>query len=830
MSARSAPAVRPAGKTIKARDLLGQKEERRTTAPLDIMPGITLVLDPSARLPFVTPLVLSNMAVERGEPAPETRFEVNAQTAVRGAATAEGPLPVLRALTQQYASLGLAGKSAEDQASVDAYLAQSDALAAAPFPVALQSADDLDQHLALRTSLVGHTVTAADAAIWGAIRSSSPLLGIIKKQAHTHLARWYAHVDALPAFADAVTAMSDAKSQMFKQKKTAAGFDLFLQGAKEGEVVTRFPPEASGYLHVGHAKAAILNQYFAKAYKGRLIIRFDDTNPSKEKQEFEDAIIEDLALLGIQGDSLSHTSDYFEQLRDMAQRLIREDKAYADDTPQEQMRAERMDGIASQRRSASVDENLQRFEAMLQGTDEGRKWCLRAKMSVDNPNKAMRDPVIYRCNVDVPHQRTGTTWKAYPTYDFACPVVDSLEGVTHALRTNEYHDRNPQYEWFLQALGLRHVDIWDYGRLNFVYTLLSKRKLQWFVDHGVVSDWSDPRFPTVRGIRRRGMTIDCIQQFILSQGPSQQIINMEWDNIWALNKRLIDPVVPRFVALSEAQLVKATIAGAPPAHEKQVPKHKKNAELGMKTTVYDSQILLEQADAASFDENEEITLMDWGNVIVRRKSVDEAGVVTGLELEANFDGDFKATKKKVTWLAQPTETRHLTPVTLLDFDYLITKKKLEEEDNFVDFLTPQTRFETHALADANVAALKEGDQIQFERNGYYILDKVQGADGRREFIRIPDGRAASSASKAAPDENPEQKKAAAAAARAQKAANKKKKAEAKDPVQQLIEEGTSKVNMYKAPLVNQPTDVPVRSTYAPLTQRPCTRSTRFCSA
>jgi len=830
MSARSAPAVRPAGKTIKARDLLGQKEERRTTAPLDIMPGITLVLDPSARLPFVTPLVLSNMAVERGEPAPETRFEVNAQTAVRGAATAEGPLPVLRALTQQYASLGLAGKSAEDQASVDAYLAQSDALAAAPFPVALQNADDLDQHLALRTYLVGHTVTAADAAIWGAIRSSSPLLGIIKKQAHTHLARWYAHVDALPAFADAVTAMSDAKSQMFKQKKTAAGFDLFLQGAKEGEVVTRFPPEASGYLHVGHAKAAILNQYFAKAYKGRLIIRFDDTNPSKEKQEFEDAIIEDLALLGIQGDSLSHTSDYFEQLRDMAQRLIREDKAYADDTPQEQMRAERMDGIASQRRSASVDENLQRFEAMLQGTDEGRKWCLRAKMSVDNPNKAMRDPVIYRCNVDVPHQRTGTTWKAYPTYDFACPVVDSLEGVTHALRTNEYHDRNPQYEWFLQALGLRHVDIWDYGRLNFVYTLLSKRKLQWFVDHGVVSDWSDPRFPTVRGIRRRGMTIDCIQQFILSQGPSQQIINMEWDNIWALNKRLIDPVVPRFVALSEAQLVKATIAGAPPAHEKQVPKHKKNAELGMKTTVYDSQILLEQADAASFDENEEITLMDWGNVIVRRKSVDEAGVVTGLELEANFDGDFKATKKKVTWLAQPTETRHLTPVTLLDFDYLITKKKLEEEDNFVDFLTPQTRFETHALADANVAALKEGDQIQFERNGYYILDKVQGADGRREFIRIPDGRAASSASKAAPDENPEQKKAAAAAARAQKAANKKKKAEAKDPVQQLIEEGTSKVNMYKAPLVNQPTDVPVRSTYAPLTQRPCTRSTRFCSA
>ena len=154
---------------------------------------------------------------------------------------------------------------------------------------------------------------------------------------------------------------------MFKNKKTAAGFDLFLQGAKEGEVVTRFPPEASGYLHVGHAKAAILNQYFAKAYKGRLIVRFDDTNPSKEKQEFEDAIVEDLALLGIKADVVTHTSDYFEKLQELAVRMIKEGHAYADDTQQEQMRAERMDGIPSRRRDASVEENLQHFEAMLQG-------------------------------------------------------------------------------------------------------------------------------------------------------------------------------------------------------------------------------------------------------------------------------------------------------------------------------------------------------------------------------------------------------------------------------------------------------------------------------
>lgn len=797
--------------------------------------SVSVVLDPSARLPFVSPLVLVNVAGEQGQKDAKIVYAVNEGPAATMAdgRKVEGGLAVLQALTALYAPIGLAGAEAE-RVSVDAFLTQSDTLAAAPFQEASQRADDLDQHLALRTYLVGHAVTAADVAIWGAIRSSSPLLGIIKKQAHTHLARWYAHVDALPAFSSAVAAMTDAKSNMFKQKKTAAGFDLFLKGAKEGEVVTRFPPEPSGYLHIGHAKAAILNQYFAQAYKGKLVVRFDDTNPSKEKQEFEDSILEDLALLGIQGDVVSHTSDYFPQLHQLAVRLIQEGNAYADDTAQETMRAQRMDGLPSARRDASVDENLARFDEMCRGTDEGRRWCLRAKMSVDHPNKALRDPVIYRCNVDTPHARTGTRWKAYPTYDFCCPVVDSVEGITHALRTNEYHDRNPQYDWFLQKLGLRHVDIWDYGRLNFVYTLLSKRKLQWFVDNNVVEGWDDPRFPTVRGIRRRGMSIECIRQFILSQGPSQQIVNMEWDNVWALNKRLLDPVVPRFVALEEAKVVKATLANAPPAEERTVPRHKKNPELGTKTTVYDAAILLEQVDAASFVENEEITLMDWGNAIVRKKHLAADGTVISLDLEANLDGDFKATKKKVTWLAQPHATRHLTPVLLEDFDYLITKKKIEEEDKFTDFLTPQTRFTTEAVADANVATLQEGEAIQFERKGYFILDKVQGPDGRRVFIRIPDGRAASSASKAAPDENPAEKKAAAAAARAQKAAEKAEKAKQKeakkaaakagaaggggaaapaptDPVQQLLDEGTGKIHMYAMPNINQPLDTQPKS-------------------
>ncbi|EPQ27997.1 uncharacterized protein PFL1_04324 [Pseudozyma flocculosa PF-1] len=735
-----------------------------------------LKLDPSAKVAPLAPLAVAKLISSANAQPVQIDFEegVPPHLVLANGQKVDGYLNIIRELASAYAHQGLSGKDKDQSAQVDLFISQGDNLALASFQAATAIADNLDQHLALRTFLVGHSVTAADLAVWSGIRASSPVIGLVKQGLHAHLKRWFEHVDSLPATSDALVALADAKANKFKGKKTAAGFDLFLKDAKEGQVVTRFPPEPSGYLHVGHAKAAILNQYFARQYKGRLIIRFDDTNPSKEKTEFEESIIEDLALLGIKGDVTTHTSDYFDTLYQYAVQLIQEGKAYADDTLQEEMRAQRMDGIASRRRDATVEENLTRFAEMSTGSQEGRRWCLRAKMSVDDPNKALRDPVIYRCNADVSHHRTGDKWKVYPTYDFACPVVDSIEGVTHALRTNEYRDRNPQYQWMLDALKLRKVEIWDFGRLNFVYTLLSKRKLQWFVDNGHVSGWDDPRFPTVRGIRRRGMTIETIQEFILAQGPSQQIINMEWDNIWTINKRLIDPVVPRYVALDKHGLVKCTVAGAPGLEERPMPRHKKNPELGEKTTVFDNVIYIEQEDAKSFADNEEVTMMDWGNVFVRSKKVGADGLIESMDMDANLGGDFKKTKKKVTWLAQ-SATRPFVEVSLLDFDYLITKKKLEEDDKFEDFITPQSEFRTEAVAAFNVSELAEGAQIQFERKGYYVLDKVQGKDGKREFIKIPDGRQASSASKAAPDEDTEKKKAAAAAARAEKAAAKAKK-------------------------------------------------------
>ncbi|EPQ57869.1 glutamyl-tRNA synthetase [Gloeophyllum trabeum ATCC 11539] len=653
-------------------------------------------------------------------------------------------------------ALAKVGGLADDSAKSQAFFALAKKIQTiTAVPELLTILDSLDDHLAFRTFLVGHDITAADWMIWGAIKGSVKALGLLKNNKHPHLSRFLSYFESLQTTETALSLLAAEKASGRRSNKVAASFALGLQDAVDGHVVTRFPPEPSGYLHIGHAKAAILNQYFAKMYHGKLLIRFDDTNPTKERSEFEETILEDLALLDIHGDAISHTSDYFDKLYELGVKMIETGKAYADDTVQEQMRAERMDGIASKHRDDSVEDNLKHFAEMKAGTEEGLRWCIRAKISVDNPNKALRDPVIYRCNV-LTHHRTGDKWKIYPTYDFACPVVDSLEGVTHALRTNEYRDRNPQYHWMIEALGLRSVHIWDFSRLNFIYTLLSKRKLHWFVDNGLVKGWDDPRFPTVRGIRRRGMTVEALRQFMLAQGPSQAIVSLEWDSIWAANKKVIDPIAPRFWAITTDKMVPVTIRGGPASAEvKSLPKHKKNPEVGEKQTVYTSQILVEQEDALSFGDNEEITLMDWGNAIVRSKTADPSGTVAALELELHLAGDFRKTSKKIHWLPQPSSAPEskpvVAPVTLFDYDYLITKKKLEENDELKDFVTPVTEFREEALADANVLELKKGDIIQFERKGYFILDQVYAdANGEKrfDFIRIPDGKAANLASKA----------------------------------------------------------------------------------
>ncbi|KIJ35702.1 hypothetical protein M422DRAFT_180403, partial [Sphaerobolus stellatus SS14] len=297
-----------------------------------------------------------------------------------------------------------------------------------------------------------------------------------------------------------------------------------------------------------------------------------------------------------------------------------------------------------------------------------------------------------------------------------------------------------------------------FSRLNFIYTLLSKRKLRWFIEQGLVRGWDDARFPTVRGIRRRGLTVEALRQYMLSQGPSQAVVSLEWDSIWAINKKVIDPVAPRFWATEKENTVKLTLNGNVPVEIKQNPRHKKNPDVGVKDTVYAPVILIEQKDALSFAENEEITLMDWGNAIIRSKSTSSDGTVTSLTADLHLEGDFRKTDKKITWLADPESSKQpLISVTLLDYDYLITKKKLEEDDDVANFVTPVTEFKVDAWADKNVATVKQGDFIQFERKGYYRVDAVRG-EGENlhlDFVHIPDGKAAGLASKNSPVAAPE---------------------------------------------------------------------------
>ncbi|KAJ3158905.1 hypothetical protein HK101_001208 [Irineochytrium annulatum] len=643
----------------------------------------------------------------------------------------------------------------------------------------LGALSELNSHLMLRTYLVGYGVSMADLACWGALKGSVVFAQKVKtpNDVGVHVARWFQHLETFSYVADAIGKFEKVKAGGQPAKgatKDQGSYDIPLKDAAPGKVVTRFPPEPSGYLHIGHAKAALLNEYFARKYDGKMILRFDDTNPSKEKEEFQESIKEDLALLGIKPDVVSYTSNHFDKLYELAVKLIKKGLAFCDDTAQEQMRDERMKLVDSKRRNNSIEENLRLFEEMKKGSEEGLRNCLRAKINMQDKNGTMRDPVIYRTNLE-PHHRTGKKWKIYPTYDFACPLVDSLEGVTHALRTIEYRDRNAQYDWFLKALDVREVHVWDFSRISFVYTLLSKRKLAWFVEKGIVTGWDDPRFATVRGIRRRGMTIEALREYMHMQGASQRNLELEWDKIWAVNKKVIDPIAPRHTAIVREKIcsVKVTLVDKDfKPHVKDMPRHKKNPDLGNKRTLFSSELYLEFADAKDLEVGEEITLMDWGNAIVETItwSADKS-FVAEIVFKLHLEGDFKKTKKKLTWLSRglPDGKEDQAPVrlTLMDYDYLITKKHLDEDDNFADFVTPVTDFAVEAWGDANLRAYPKGEIIQLERKGYYIVDEpLSGPNGTMRLISIPDGKVSSVESKfavgAAAEKAPETKAAPSA--------------------------------------------------------------------
>ncbi|XP_072713069.1 bifunctional glutamate/proline--tRNA ligase isoform X3 [Ciconia boyciana] len=652
---------------------------------------------------------------------------------------------IARYLARVAGSAGLYGSNLLEHTEIDHWLEFS-ATKLSTASQFLSAVQELNHCLSLRTYLVGNSLSLADLCVWAVLKDNNIWQEQLQQnKAPVHAKRWYGFLEVQPAFQSvgAKWASGTPKVKMATEKKADVGKFVELPGAEMGKVIVRFPPEASGYLHIGHAKAALLNQHYQVNFKGKLIMRFDDTNPEKEKEDFEKVILEDVAMLHIKPDQFTYTSDHFETIMKYAEKLIQEGKAYVDDTPAEQMKAEREQRMESKHRNNCVNKNLQMWEEMKKGTEYGQTCCLRAKIDMSSNNGCMRDPTLYRCK-NQPHPRTGSTYKVYPTYDFACPIVDSIEGVTHALRTTEYHDRDEQFYWIIEALGIRKPYIWEYSRLNLNNTVLSKRKLTWFVNEGLVDGWDDPRFPTVRGVLRRGMTVEGLKQFIAAQGSSRSVVNMEWDKIWSFNKKVIDPVAPRYTALLKDAVVPVNI---PEAQEemKEVAKHPKNADVGLKPVWYGSRVLIEGADAETLTEGEVVTFINWGNIIITKLNRNSSGKIASIDAKLNLENkDFKKTTK-ITWLA---ETPHapLIPTVCVNYEHLITKPVLGKDEDFKQYINRNSKQEELMLGDPCLRELKKGDIIQLQRRGFFICDQpyepvspYSCKDAPCILIYIPDG-------------------------------------------------------------------------------------------
>ncbi|XP_076642990.1 glutamyl-prolyl-tRNA synthetase [Halictus rubicundus] len=595
----------------------------------------------------------------------------------------------------------------------------------------------LDNVLMTTTWLVSKRLTLADISVFCSLLDKEFLTKFEKQ--FINISRWYKQILSLPAVAEVLSSIKKnakiivvnnmqfekATNKQTGQRKQEGKF-IDLPGAEMGKVVVRFPPEASGFLHIGHAKAALLNQYYAEAFKGQLIMRFDDTNPAKETVEFEKAILEDLELLQIKPDRFTHSSDYFDLMLEYCTKLIQEGKAYVDDTPATVMKEQRDQKLMSSNRNNSIEKNLQLWNEMQQGTAKGQECCVRAKIDHESVNGCLRDPTIYRCKPE-PHPRTGTKYKVYPTYDFACPIVDAIENVSHTLRTTEYHDRDAQFYWIIDALGLRRPYIWEYSRLNMTNTVLSKRKLTWFVDEGLVDGWDDPRFPTVRGILRRGMTVEGLKQFIIAQGSSRSVVFMEWDKIWAFNKKVIDPIATRYTALDYEKLVPVHIDNA---NEQwlTVQNHPKDPSKGTKQVSTGPVVYIEKDDADMLVEEQNATFINWGNILItklERNGASVGKVLARLNLE---NKDYKNTLK-ITWLLAPSNNddnnigkTSLIPCYAVYFDHIISKPVLAKDDDYKDFIAKNTRVEVHMIGEQELQRVKKGEIIQLQRKGFFICD------------------------------------------------------------------------------------------------------------
>ncbi|WHZ58303.1 glutamine--tRNA ligase/YqeY domain fusion protein [Metabacillus hrfriensis] len=530
-----------------------------------------------------------------------------------------------------------------------------------------------------------------------------------------------------------------------------------LESGKHSTVITRFPPEPNGYLHIGHAKSILINFELADDFGGRTNLRFDDTNPLKEDQEYVDSIKEDVKWLGYEWDELHFASNYFEEMYNRAVLLIKKGKAYVDDLTADEIREYRgtltQPGKESPYRNRSAEENLELFDQMRKGEFETGSKVLRAKIDMTSPNLNLRDPVIYRVS-HATHHNTGDTWCIYPMYDFAHPIEDAIEGVTHSICTTEFEDHRPLYNWVVEECEMESKPKQiEFGRLNITNTVMSKRKLKQLVDEGFVDGWDDPRMPTVSGLRRKGYTSDAIRNFVRETGVSKGYGAVDEAMLEHFAREDLKLKAPRTMGVLKPLKVVITNYTEGESEMLDAEINPEVPEMGSRQIPFGREIYIEQDDFMEDPPKKYFRLFPGNEVrlkhayFIKCEDVikDENGNV--VELHCTYDPETKSgsgftgrkVKGTIHWVdaknAVPAEFRLYQPL-ILDADLEAEKSEEEEEKTFLDYVNDQSLEVVQGFVEPNMNNVKGQDKFQFFRHGYFNVDPKNTTPEKAVYNRI----------------------------------------------------------------------------------------------
>jgi len=527
--------------------------------------------------------------------------------------------------------------------------------------------------------------------------------------------------------------------------------DADLAAGKHQQIVTRFPPEPNGYLHIGHAKSIVLNFGIAEDYAGRCNLRFDDTNPAKEEAHFVEAIQEDVRWLGYEWSELHFASEYFEQLYGFAVELIEKGLAYVCDLSPEQVREYRgtltEPGRESPYRDRSVEENLDLFRRMREGEFPDGSRTLRAKIDMASPNMNLRDPALYRIRHGLVHHQTGDAWCIYPMYDFTHPISDAIEGVTHSLCTLEFEDHRPLYDWVLDNISIGcHPQQIEFARLNLEYTVMSKRKLTQLVDEGHVSGWDDPRMPTIAGLRRRGYTPEAIRDFCNRIGVTRADSTVEMGMLESAIRSDLDARAPRRMAV--LQPLKLVIVNWPEDHEEILrgPNHPKNEDMGTRDLVMTREVWIDRDDFREEANKKYKRLVLGGEVRLRNGYVIRADEVVRdaqgeiVEVRCTYDPETLGRNpegRKVRGVIHWVPVAYAVHAQVRLYDRLFRVPQPGRDGDFLADLNPDSlRVIDEAVLEPSLGEAGIGERFQFEREGYFCRDREDTTDGRPVFNQI----------------------------------------------------------------------------------------------